>query len=125
MGDLPSGTVTLLFSDIEGSTMLLSRPGGAYAAALDGQRRVLRAAWADRGGTELGTQGDSFFVVFPTADAAVGAAVQAQRDLAEYPWPGREQVLVRMGIHTGTPMVHDGGYVGMDVHRADISADTR
>jgi predicted ATPase/class 3 adenylate cyclase len=118
MGDLPSGTVTLLFSDMEGSTVLLSRLGGAYADALDGQRRVLRRAWVEHGGTELGTEGDSFLVVFPTAEGAVGAAVQAQRDLAACEWPAGEQVKVRMGIHTGTPQVHDGGYVGMDVHRA-------
>ncbi|MEJ7757724.1 MAG: adenylate/guanylate cyclase domain-containing protein [Nocardioidaceae bacterium] len=71
MAELPSGTVSLLFSDIEGSTALLSRLGAAYAEALDGQRQVLRKAWADHGGTELGTEGDSFFVVFPTAEAAV------------------------------------------------------
>jgi predicted ATPase/class 3 adenylate cyclase len=118
MGDLPSGTVTLLFSDIEGSTVLLSRLGSTYAEALDGQRRVLRRAWGEHGGTELGTEGDSFFVVFATAEGAVAAAVQAQRELASYPWPGGEWVRVRMGVHTGTPTVHDGGYVGMDVHRA-------
>jgi class 3 adenylate cyclase len=118
MVDLPTGTVSLLFSDIEGSTALLSRLGPAYADALDVQRRVLREAWAEHGGTELGTEGDSFFVVFPTAQGAVAAAVQAQRQMAGYPWPGGERVRVRMGIHTGTPMVHDGGYVGMDVHRA-------
>jgi predicted ATPase/class 3 adenylate cyclase len=118
MGELPSGTVTLLFSDIEGSTVLLGRLGDAYSEALDGQRRVLRTAWAEHGGTELGTEGDSFFVVFPTAGAAVEAAVQAQRELADYPWPGGERLRVRMGIHSGTPKVHDGGYVGMDVHRA-------
>jgi predicted ATPase/class 3 adenylate cyclase len=118
VGVLPSGTVTLLFSDMEGSTVLLSRLGDAYADALDGQRRVLREAWAQHGGTELGTEGDSFFVVFPTAERAVAAASQAQRDLAVFEWPAGEQVRVRMGIHTGTPVVHDGGYVGMDVHRA-------
>jgi predicted ATPase/class 3 adenylate cyclase len=118
MGVLPSGTVTLLFSDIEGSTVLLSRLGDAYADALDGQRRVLRKAWADYGGTEMGTEGDSFFVVFSSAEGAVAAAAQAQRDLAAFEWPGGESVRVRMGVHTGTPRVHDGGYVGMDVHRA-------
>ena len=116
--ELPSGTVSLLFSDIEGSTVLLSRLGTAYAEALDGQRQVLRAAWAAHGGTELGTEGDSFFVVFETARAAVAAAAQAQRELAVYPWPAGERVRVRMGIHTGSPQPHDGGYVGMDVHRA-------
>jgi predicted ATPase/class 3 adenylate cyclase len=118
VNQLPDGTVSLLFSDIEGSTVLLSRLGPAYADALDGQRRVLRKAWGDHGGTEMGTEGDSFFVVFPTAEGAVTAATQAQRELAGYEWPAGEQVRVRMGIHTGTPAVHDGGYVGMDVHRA-------
>jgi predicted ATPase/class 3 adenylate cyclase len=118
MRELPTGTVSLLFSDIEGSTLLLSRLGQAYVDALDGQRQVLRRAWADHGGTELGTEGDSFFVVFRTAEDAVAAATQAQRQLAAFVWPGNESVRVRMGLHTGTPTVHDGGYVGMDVHRA-------
>jgi predicted ATPase/class 3 adenylate cyclase len=115
---LPSGTVSLLFSDIEGSTALLARLGNAYRDALDAQRRILRQAWSDHGGIEMGTEGDSFFVVFTTASAAVAAAVQAQRDLAAFEWPAGEQVKVRIGIHTGSPTVHDGGYVGMDVHRA-------
>jgi class 3 adenylate cyclase len=118
MGELPSGTVSLLFSDIEGSTVLLSRLGPAYAQALDGQRHVLRRAWSTNSGTELGTEGDSFFVVFPTARDAVNAATQAQVELGEYAWPEGETVRVRMGIHTGTPTAHDGGYIGMDVHRA-------
>lgn len=108
----------MLFSDIEGSTQLLSRLGSAYAEALDAQRRVLRAAWAAHAGTEMGTEGDSFFVVFKTAEAALGAAAAAQRDLALLEWPQGERVRVRMGVHTGSPAVHDGGYVGMDVHRA-------
>jgi predicted ATPase/class 3 adenylate cyclase len=118
MAELPSGTVSLLFSDIEGSTVLLSRLGPSYSDALDGQRRVLRRAWAEHGGTELGTEGDSFMVVFTTAEDAVAAAAQAQRELAGFDWPGGEQVRVRMGIHTGSPTVHDSSYVGMDVHRA-------
>src|SRR3954454_19353691 len=118
MPSLPSGTVSLLFTDIEGSTGLISRLGSSYADALDGQRDVLRKAWSDNGGVELGTEGDSFFVAFPTAPAAVSAAAQAQRELARYPWPRREPVRVRMGVHTGTPTVHGDSYVGMDVHRA-------
>ena len=116
--ELPGGTVSLLFSDIEGSTALLKRLGPAYTEALDGHREVLRAAWADHHGTELGTEGDSFFVAFPSPLDAVAAATQGQRDLAARAWPAGEQVRVRMGIHTGTPAVHAGGYVGMDVHRA-------
>ncbi len=118
MSGLPSGTVSLLFSDIEGSTALLKRLGAAYAEVLNGQRQVLRQAWADHDGVEMGTEGDSFFVVFPTAEGAVAAATQAQRNLSESEWPAGEQVLVRIGIHTGSPTINDGGYVGMDVHRA-------
>ena len=108
MATSPTGTVSLLFSDIEGSTVLLARLGSAYAEALAGQRQVLRKAWSAHGGTEMGTEGDSFFVVFPTAPEAVAAAVMAQRGLAAYRWPGGEVVRVRIGIHTGAPTVHDG-----------------
>ena len=110
--------MTLLFSDIEGSTRLLSRLGAAYAEALDGQREVLRTAWARYGGTELGTEGDSFYVVFPAAQQAVSAAAEAQRNLDVHAWPSGDHVRVRIGIHTGTPALHGDGYVGMDVHRA-------
>ena len=103
MTTLPTGTVSLLFSDVEGSTLLLQRLGATYGQAVDGQRQVQRAAWVAHGGTEMGTEGDSFYVVFPTAEGAVAAAVQAQRELAAFEWPGGEQVRVRMGIHTGTP----------------------
>ena len=112
------GTVSLLFTDIEGSTALLFRLGPAYVDALDAHRKALRSAWTAHGGTELGTEGDSFFVVFPSALAAAVAAVQAQRALAAYPWPAGESIRVRMGIHTGSPDVHEDGYVGIDVHRA-------
>ncbi len=118
VAELPSGTVALLFSDIEGSTALLARLGPRYADALDVHRRTLRAEWNAHGGVELGTEGDSFFVAFPTAPAAVAAAVEAQRALAAADWPDGTAVRVRVGIHTGAPVVHDGGYVGMDVHRA-------
>ncbi|CAN7270239.1 adenylate/guanylate cyclase domain-containing protein [Terrabacter sp. LjRoot27] len=101
MRELPSGTVSMLFSDIEGSTLMLSRLGSRYTDALDGHRDVLRSAWAAHGGTEMGTEGDSFFVVFPTAGGAVQAAVEAQRGLETHAWPGDERVRVRMGIHTG------------------------
>src|SRR3954470_2616602 len=118
MPSLPSGTVSLLFTDIEGSTGLISKLGSTYADALDGQRDVLRRAWDDNGGVELGVEGDSFFVAFQTAPEAVAAAPQAQRDPAASPWPAREPVRVRMGVHTGSPTVHGDSYVGMDVHRA-------
>ncbi len=124
MGPLPTGTVTMLFSDIEGSTALLTRLGDRYVEALDGQRQVLRAAWSAWDGAEMGTEGDSFFVVFGVASHAVGAALQAQRDLISYPWPEGARVAVRMGVHTGEPTRHDDGYVGMDVHRAARVAAT-
>ena len=115
---LPSGTVTLLFSDMEGSTLLLTRLGDRYVDALDAQRRILRAVWADCDGVELGTEGDSFYVVFNAATDGVKAVTQAQRALAAFEWPGGQPVRVRMGLHTGAPIPHDGAYVGIDVHRA-------
>jgi predicted ATPase/class 3 adenylate cyclase len=115
---LPTGTLTLLFSDIEGSTSLLRALGGDWAAALSAQRRILRAAFARFRGRELGTEGDSFFVVFPSALDAVTAAVEAQRGLAEHPWPSAGRIRVRMGLHTGEPTRHEDGYVGIDVHLA-------
>ena len=108
----------MLFSDVEQSTLLLMRLGREYEQALDGCRLAQRAAWAACDGVEMGTEGDSFFVVFSTAEDAVRAAVEAQRALAAREWPNGEQVRVRMGIHTGTPRIHDNGYVGIDVHRA-------
>ncbi|TCO42354.1 putative ATPase [Kribbella antiqua] len=108
----------MLFSDVEQSTRLLTRLGRAYEQALDSYRLAQRAAWAGFGGVEMGTEGDSFFVVFSTAEDAVGAAVQAQVALGGLEWPNDEQVRVRMGIHTGTPRVHGLDYVGLDVHRA-------
>src|SRR5688500_5139067 len=97
---------------MEGSRRLLSRLGPDYVVALDAQRRVLRDAWAGR------SEGDRLVVVFETAPDAVRAAVAAQRGLLETPWPSGERVLVRMGLHTGSPMPHHDAYVGMDVHRA-------
>jgi class 3 adenylate cyclase len=111
--DLPSGTVTFLFTDVEGSTALLHELGAEeYAAALGEHRRVLREAFAAQGGVEVDTQGDAFFVAFPTAPGALAAARDATAVLAGGP------VRVRVGIHTGTPLVADEGYVGVDVHRA-------
>src|SRR5947207_15333499 len=113
MRRLPSGTVTFLFTDIEGSTRLLGELGDtAYAETLAEHRRALREAFANHGGLEVDTQGDAFFVAFATADGAVAAAAEAQRALAAGP------VRVRMGIHTGAPLVREGDYVGIDVHRA-------
>src|SRR3954447_22077396 len=113
VGALPSGTVSMLFTDVEQSTLLLTRLGRAYEVALDGCRAAQRSAWVSHGGVEMGTEGDSFFVVFSTAEDAVGAAVQAQVALSDLELPNAEQVLVRMGIHTGSPRIHDDGYVGI------------
>ena len=111
--DLPTGTVTFLFTDVEGSTELLARLGrDEYAALLDEHRRLLRAAFADAGGREVDTQGDAFFVAFPSAAGAIEAAARAQRETAATPLP------VRIGIHTGEPSVGPTGYVGLDVPRA-------
>jgi len=111
--DLPSGTVTFLFSDVEGSTRLLEELGAErYSMALAEHRRLIREVCARFGGTEVDTQGDAFFVAFPTAPGAVDAARAISGGLASGP------IRVRMGLHTGTPLVTDEGYVGADVHRA-------
>ena len=91
----------MLFSDIEGSTALLRRLGDSYADALSAQRTLLRAAFTDCGGQEMGTEGDSFFVVFPSAADAVSCCLAAQRNLAGYDWPGGVSLRVRMGLHSG------------------------
>jgi predicted ATPase/class 3 adenylate cyclase len=109
---LPHGTVTFLFTDIEGSTRLLQELGDAYADVLAEHHRLLREEFARHGGVEVGTEGDSFFVAFAKASDALAAAEAAREALADGP------VRVRMGLHTGEPMVTDEGYVGIDVHRA-------
>jgi predicted ATPase/class 3 adenylate cyclase len=114
----PAGTVTFLFSDIEGSTRLLQELGDQYADVLTEQRRLLRAAFKEWDGREIDAAGDAFFVAFERARDAVAAAVAAQRSLAPYPWPKGEAVRVRMGLHTGEPTFSAGSYVGLDVHRA-------
>ncbi len=109
--DLPTGTVTFVFTDVEGSTKLLHELGAeGYAGALAAHRRVLREAFAAHGGVEVDTQGDAFFVVFPTAPAALRAAQASQEALASGP------IRVRMGLHTGAPHLTEEGYVGHDVH---------
>ncbi len=111
MPDLPSGTVTLLFTDIEGSTRLLHELGDAYADALAEHRRILRSAFSANGGVEVDTQGDAFFGAFARASDAVAAAAVIQRELAPGP------IRVRIGLHTGEPERTDEGYVGLDLHR--------
>ena len=119
MDELPSGTVTFLFTDIEGSTQLLHQLGhDRYAEMLAEHERLLRAAFAAHEGRVVDTQGDSFFVAFRTAADAVAAAVDAQRDLAVERWPHGGSVKVRMGLHTGEPRMGEQRYVGIGVHRA-------
>ncbi|HEX9036839.1 MAG TPA: adenylate/guanylate cyclase domain-containing protein [Ktedonobacterales bacterium] len=118
MAALPTGTITFLFTDIEGSTRLLQRLGPDYAQALREHQALLRAAFTAHGGAEVDTQGDAFFVAFPTAPQAVAAAAQATRALAEHRWPEGATLRVRIGLHTGAPQLVGDHYVGLDVHRA-------
>jgi class 3 adenylate cyclase len=118
MSTLPGGTVTFVFTDIEGSTRLLQELGDDFADASREHRRIVRKAFGERGGTEIDTQGDSFFFSFPRARDAVAAAVDAQRGLRDHSWPGGAELRVRMGLHTGEPNVGDEGYLGIDVVRA-------
>jgi class 3 adenylate cyclase/streptogramin lyase len=115
---LPAGTVTFLFTDIEGSTRLLRQLGDAYGGVLVEHRRILREAVEARQGHEIDTQGDSFFFAFARANSALAAAVIAQRALAAHNWPDGATVRVRMGLHTGEPELGDERYVGLGVHRA-------
>ncbi|HEY3105947.1 MAG TPA: adenylate/guanylate cyclase domain-containing protein [Gaiellaceae bacterium] len=118
MPELPSGTVTFLFTDIEGSTRLLKSLGDRYGEALAEHQRLLRAAVEEHGGQEIDTQGDAFFVAFRRAKDAVSAAIAAQSALADHPWPNSETLRVRMGIHTAEPSVGEERYIGLGVHRA-------
>jgi class 3 adenylate cyclase len=114
----PGGTVTFLFSDIEGSTRLLEQLGDRYQEVHRDHRRILREHLTGAGGQEIDTQGDAFFFSFPRAKDGVAGAVSAQRALAEHTWPDGVAVKARMGLHTGEPTVGEEGYVGMDVVRA-------
>ena len=118
MSSLPSGTVTFVFSDIEGSTALLKRLGERYDGVLSDHRRLMRESFTERGGVEIDRQGDAFFFAFSRARDAVEAAVDAQRAHAGHDWPEDGAVLVRMGLHTGEPAVGSEGYLGLDVVRA-------
>ena len=118
MTDLPTGTVTILFSDVEGSTALLRKLRDRYPEVLQDHRDLLRGAFSDHGGHEVGTEGDSFFVAFSDPGSALAAAASAQRALATHDWPEGAEVRVRIGIHTGQVSVSEGQYVGLAVHRA-------
>jgi predicted ATPase/class 3 adenylate cyclase len=123
MTDLPTGTVTFLFTDIEGSTGLLRALGDRYAAVLDRYAAIVRRAVADGGGVEVSTHGDAFFAVFASPAGAVRAAVAAQQGLAAHNWSPGPPVRVRMGLHTGEGVLGGDDYAGIDVHRAARIAD--
>ena len=118
MAPLPTGTVTFLFTDIEGSTRLLTKLGESYREVLGRHHALLREHIVATGGAEVETEGDAFFVAFSNAPAAVACAAAAQRALATEAWPDGCELRVRMGIHTGQGTLADGDYVGLDVHRA-------
>jgi class 3 adenylate cyclase len=118
MATLPAGTVTFVFSDIEGSTGLLKRLGERYSGLIGDHRRIVRDTFGRHDGIEIDSQGDSFFFAFARARDAVAAAVEAQRAHAEHEWPDGEAVRVRMGLHTGEPALGEEGYLGVDVVRA-------
>src|SRR4051794_8193989 len=115
--EAPTGTVTLMFTDIEGSTRLLHGLGDRYADLLSTHRDLMREAFGRHGGFEVDEQGDAFFAVFASANDAAAAAAHVQRALAGHVWPDGHELRVRMGLHTGEPRVVDGRYVGIDVHR--------
>ena len=117
MPELPAGTVTFLFSDIEGSTRLLQKLGARYAGILEEQREILRRAVSDEGGVEVDSSGDAFFAAFPRASGAVNAAASVQRAHNADALPDGCVLRVRMGLHTGEPDVTASGYTGIDVHR--------
>jgi class 3 adenylate cyclase len=118
MPELPRGTVTFAFTDIEDSTELLKRLGDDYREVLTAHRRIVRDTFTAQDGIEIDTQGDAFFFVFPRARDAVAGAVEVQRAHGAATWPGEAVVRVRMGLHTGEPAIHEEGYVGLDVVRA-------
>jgi predicted ATPase/class 3 adenylate cyclase len=118
MPELPTGTVTFLFTDVEGSTRLLERLGARYRDIQDRHDAILRGAIAEGDGREVGTEGDSFFAVFGAPAGAVRAAARAQRELAAAPWPHGVVVQVRMGLHTGEGILRGDNYLGLDVNRA-------
>lgn len=118
MTELPAGTLTFVFSDVEGSTRLLRHLGERYGPVVADHQRLMRDAFTRHGGREVDAQGDSFFVAFAHARDAVLAALGAQRSLGEHEWPPQAELRVRIGIHTGPAEVVGQRYVGLAVHRA-------
>jgi DNA-binding NarL/FixJ family response regulator/class 3 adenylate cyclase len=117
VAELPSGTVTFLFTDVEGSTGLVGKLGDAYGEVMSRHRQILRDAVVGEGGHEIDSRGDEFFAVFQRTRDAVAAAMSAQRAFAAHDWPPNGAVRVRIGIHTGEPALGESGYEGLDVHR--------
>jgi DNA-binding NarL/FixJ family response regulator/class 3 adenylate cyclase len=117
VADLPTGTVTFLFTDVEGSTGLVGKLGDAYGDAMSAHRRLLREAIASANGHEVDSRGDEFFAAFQRTRDAVTAALTTQRGFAAHAWPAGTPVRVRVGIHTGEPILGESGYEGLDVHR--------
>src|SRR5258705_7198599 len=115
-GGFPTGTVTFVFTDVEGSTRLLQELGPGYHAVQRDHQRLLREAIAAGEGTEMGTEGDSFFAVFRTPTAALRTVVAAQRALADHDWPHGRPLRVRMGMHTGEGRLEGGTYLGIAVN---------
>jgi class 3 adenylate cyclase len=115
---LPAGTVTFVFTDLEGSTKLVTELGDRYGEVLSQHRRIVRETFGAAEGTEIDTQGDAFFYAFPRAREAVAACVDVQRTHAASEWPNEVTVRVRIGLHTGEPAVGEEGYHGLDVVRA-------
>ena len=113
-----SGTVSLVFTDIDGSTRLLEQLGDEYVTLLEDHHRIVGAAMEAHGGERVDAAGDGLFFSVPTASGALAACIQAQRAVADHQWPGGADVTVRMGLHTGEPVNAETGYVGIDVHRA-------
>ena len=118
MAQLPAGTVTFVFTDLEGSTALVKQLGDGYGDVLSQHRRIVRETFGGSGGTEIDTQGDAFFYAFARARDAVNASVEVQRAHAVAEWPDGATVRVRIGLHTGEPVVGEEGYHGLDVVRA-------
>lgn len=118
MQELPRGTVTFLFTDVDGSTRLLKLLGTRYGEVIAEHRRILRDVFREHSGNEIDNQGDALFVAFSRAKDAVRGAVAAQRALAEHSWPEGADIRVRMALHTGEPELSDEGYFGLGVHRA-------
>ena len=116
--NLPRGDVTLLFSDIEGSTAHLQRLGLRYADVLEQLRSIIREAIREHGGSEVDAVGDEFFAAFESSSAAVRAAIAIQRRIQSHPWADEVPILVRIGLHRGSPALTATGYIGLDVHRA-------